>query len=180
MQRIGSVRHPIPSSCPELSLSEIDSWLRLFVRPASVGSRRTRGGLLISVVLGLLLLMSLLAGTYGYFRQGADAREVSRITQKAQVASAEARMMWKHTLSASSGGWAAELANIATIAPHNFNGMQIHVDPTDSNIFELRFSNVDAGTCRRLRDRAGILGPGLHNVRCRNFDRVFIAYRFVH
>lgn len=159
-----------------LSFSEPD--IRTAPCPPGSIARRQRGGLLVNVLLGMALLGALVAGAYASFQQAGTQDDIMRVVKNSHYLSNEVRALAKTTAPNSGQAWSDAISALVVAAPSQFDAFTLHLDPVDSNIFELRFSGLGNTTCRRLRANPAILGPGLMGVRCRNADRVFIAYQF--
>ena len=153
---------------------------RAGVRGSAVAStrERQRGGLLLNVLLGMVLLAALVAGAYASFQQASAQNEVMRVVKNSHYLSSEVRALARTTAQNSGQAWSEAISALVHAAPSQFDAFTLHLDPLDSNIFELRFAGLDNTTCRRLRDNPAMLGPGLSGVRCRNAGRVSIAYQF--
>ncbi len=122
----------------------------------AVASRRKRGGLLIDIILGLLLLVGLLYGAYSYFQQGSTSRDLAAMNSRFIALSSEVRAQYANatTYGAANANITTAVQNGSTLKPAEFRNVTI---TGNGNTFTITITNLDSVVCTRLQ--GADLGP---------------------
>lgn len=125
-------------------------------------SRRKRGGLLIDIILGLLLLVGLLYGAYSYFQQGSTSRDLASINSRFIALSSEVRAQYANSVDYPATINATNVRTNSTIKPAEFRNVTIA--GSGGNTFTIAIGNLTNVICTRLL--TADLGPRSSGAAC--------------
>lgn len=118
-------------------------------------NRRRRGGLLIDIILGFLLLGGLLYGAYSYFQQGSTSGDLATMNSRFVALSAEVRAQNQHLVNYPTTITAANVRAASTMPEAHFRNVAIA--GSGGNTFTITITNIDEVVCTRLQNAD--LGP---------------------
>ena len=131
------------------------------VAPA-MASRRKRGGLLLDIILGLLLLVGLIYGAYSYFQQGSTSQDLSSMNSRFVALSSEVRAQYANASGGyTTGNITTAVQGASTIKPSEFRNVTI---TGAGNSFTIAISNLSTVVCTRLS--TSDLGPRSSGATC--------------
>lgn len=140
------------------------------------GSRRRRGGMLIGVILGLILLAGLLASVLSYNQQASTTAETMKLNNNAFLISNEVRQLWSERPGHGRRDWTEDVMAVSGLDPNAFSGMQVWFVNDVTDAFQLRFTDISPAVCRRMQKSLDSFGAGVRTISCMNGERVFIEY----
>lgn len=108
--------------------------------------RRKRGGLLIDVILGLLLLVGLLAGAYAYFQQGSSSSEQSALNSRFVALSADVRQQYFTVSGYGTGDITTAVESASSLPASAFDDTVI----TGGSNFTIEISGIPENICNNL------------------------------
>ena len=124
--------------------------------------RRKRGGLLLDIILGLLLLVGLIYGAYSYFQQGSTSQDLADINSRFVALSAEVRAQHANSVNYPNTLNTAFVRNNSTIKESQFRNVTIAA--TGGQTFTIAIGNLSDVVCNRLL--TADLGPRSSGAAC--------------
>lgn len=134
-------------------------------RSGAGSSRRRRGGLLIQVILGMLLLAVLATATYSYFRQSSARAEVMSWTSNLRLMSLEVRDAFPSPPGDRRGATDYLIAR-TRLDPRLYERNDVWFAGSARNYVELRIRTMSRQTCQRLAQSPALFGSHLKEITC--------------